>query len=110
KVNEGATFHKSIAAYPKLFNKIYISMCEAGEMSGTLDVILIRLAEFTEAQSQLNSRVRSAMAYPVLIVVFVTIILMALFVFVVPKIMAVYDAVPELVMPWYTELVFDISG
>lgn len=110
KVNEGATFHKSIAQYPKIFNKIYISMCEAGEMSGTLDIILLRLAEFTEAQSALTSKVKSAMAYPVLIVVFVTLILMGLFVFVVPKIMAVYDAVPELVMPWYTKLVFDISG
>jgi general secretion pathway protein F len=110
KVNEGATLHKSIAAYPKLFNKIYVSMCEAGEMSGTLDVILIRLAEFTEAQSELNSKIRGAMAYPILIVVFVTIILMGLFVYVVPKIMAVYESMPDKVLPWYTSLVFGMSG
>lgn len=110
KVNEGATFHKSIAAYPKLFNKIYVSMCEAGEMSGTLDVILLRLAEFTEAQAALNSKVRGAMAYPILITLAVTGILMGLFVYVVPKIMTVYESMPDKPLPWYTLLVFDISG
>lgn len=109
-VNEGATFHKSIAKYPKIFNKIYISMCEAGEMSGTLDVILIRLAEFTEAQHALNSRVRSAMLYPVLMFVITTAILMVLFIFVVPKIMTIFDSSPELVLPWYTKMVFGFSG
>jgi general secretion pathway protein F len=110
KVNEGATLHKSIALYPKLFNKIYVSMAEAGEMSGTLDVILIRLAEFTEAQAALNSKIRGAMAYPILIVVFVTAILMGLFVYVVPKIMAVYETMPDKVLPWYTTIVFGMSG
>jgi general secretion pathway protein F len=109
-VNEGATFHKSIAKYPKIFNKIYISMCEAGEMSGTLDVILIRLAEFTEAQHALNSRVRSAMLYPVLMFFITTGILMVLFIFVVPKIMTIFESSPELTLPWYTQMVFNFSG
>jgi general secretion pathway protein F len=110
QVNEGIAFNKAIGKYPKIFNKIYVSMSEAGEMSGTLDVILIRLAEFTEAQSELNAKIRSALAYPIFIVVFVTLILMGLFVYVIPKITAVYDATPEMVMPWYTKLVFDMSG
>jgi general secretion pathway protein F len=50
------------------------------------------------------------MAYPILIVVFVTAILMGLFVYVVPKIMAVYESMPEKVLPWYTTLVFNMSG
>jgi general secretion pathway protein F len=109
-VNEGATFHKSIAKYPKIFNKIYVSMCEAGEMSGTLDVILLRLSEFTEAQHALTSKVRSAMLYPILMFVITTALLMVLFIFVVPKIMTVFDASPDLVLPWYTVMVFNISG
>jgi general secretion pathway protein F len=109
-VNEGATFHKSIAKYPKIFNKIYISMCEAGETSGTLDVILIRLAEFTEAQNALTSRVRAAMIYPILMFVITTGLLMLLFVFVVPKIMVIFDSNPDLVLPWYTKMVFGMSG
>lgn len=109
-VNEGATFNKSIAKYPKIFNKIYVSMCEAGEMSGTLDVILLRLAEFTEAQHALNSRVRSAMLYPVLMFFITTAILMVLFIFVVPKIMAIFESSPDLTLPWYTKMVFGFSG
>ncbi len=109
-VNEGASFHKAIAKYPKIFSKIYISMCEAGETSGTLDVILIRLAEFTEAQSALSSKVRAAMIYPILMFVVTTALLMLLFVFVVPKIMVIFDSNPDLVLPWYTKAVFNLSG
>ena len=45
---------------------MYVSMSEAGEMSGTLDVILIRLAEFKEAQTELNAKIKAAMLYPIL--------------------------------------------
>ena len=45
-------------------------MCEAGEMSGTLDVILIRLAEFKEAQTELGAKVKSAMLYPIMMLGF----------------------------------------
>jgi general secretion pathway protein F len=109
-VNEGAAFHKAIAKYPKIFNKVYVSMSEAGESSGTLDVILIRLAEFTEAQNALNSKVRAAMVYPILMFVVTTALLMLLFIFVVPKIMVIFDSNPDLVLPWYTKAVFNLSG
>jgi general secretion pathway protein F len=109
-VNEGATLNKSIAKYPKIFSKIFISMCEAGEMSGTLDIILIRLAEFTESQNELNSKIRSAMLYPILMFVVTGALMMLLFIFVVPKIMTIFDSTPELVLPWYTVVVFNISG
>ncbi len=55
-VNEGGSFNKALSKYPKVFDKIYIAMCEAGEMTGTLDVILIRLAEFKESQNALASK------------------------------------------------------
>lgn len=109
-VNEGATLNKSMAKYPKIFNKIYVSMCEAGEMSGTLDTILLRLAEFTESESELNSKVKSAMLYPILMVVITTGLLMVLFIFVVPKIMTIFETSPDLVLPWYTVMVFNLSG
>jgi general secretion pathway protein F len=109
-VNEGSTFNKAIGKYPRIFNKVYISMCEAGETSGTLDVILIRLAEFTESENALTSKIRSAMLYPILMFFITISLLMVLFIFVVPKIMGIFDASPELVLPWYTKMVFDISG
>jgi general secretion pathway protein F len=84
-------------------------MCEAGEMSGTLDVILIRLAEFTEAQNELNSKVRSAMLYPIIMFVFVLVMLGVLFVFVIPKMQTIFESA-ELKLPWYTEVVIAASG
>lgn len=109
-VNEGGAFHKALSKYPKVFDRIYISMCEAGEMTGTLDVILLRLAEFTESQSDLQSKVKSAMLYPVLMLFFSMILLAILFIFVVPKIVVVFESEPELKMPWYSTLVINISG
>jgi general secretion pathway protein F len=109
-VNEGTALYKSLQKYPKIFDIIYLSMVEAGEMSGTLDTILIRLAEFKEAQSKLNSKVRSAMVYPLLMFVFTMILLGILFVFVIPKITAVFDSTPDLTLPWYTIVVIDFSG
>lgn len=108
-VNEGVSFHKGLQKYPKIFNNIYITMCEAGEASGTLDVILLRLAEFTEAENELNSKVKSAMLYPIIMVCFVTIMLGVMFVFVIPKMQAIFEGA-ELKLPWYTEVVIGLSA
>jgi general secretion pathway protein F len=109
-VNEGSTFNKALSKYPSIFNNIYISMCEAGETSGTLDVILIRLAEFTEAQNELRSKVKGALTYPVIMLVVTTALLSFLFIFVIPKMMAVFESFPNLQLPWYTEAIILVSG
>lgn len=109
-VNEGGGFHKALEKYPKVFDKIYISMCEAGEMSGTLDVILLRLAEFKEAQSEMSTKVKSALMYPVLMMVLSMLMLAGLFIFIIPQIVEVFESSPELKLPWYTLVIIDISG
>ena len=109
-VNEGGNLHKALARYPNIFNTIYISMCEAGEMSGTLDVILIRLAEFTEAQNELRSKVKGAMTYPIIMLSVTLALLFFLFIFVVPKMVTVFESSPNLTLPWYSELIISISG
>lgn len=108
-VNEGGSFHKALSKYPRIFDTIYISMCEAGEMSGTLDVILLRLAEFKESQAAITAKVRSAMVYPA-VMFFATIGLLGVMsVFVIPKITEVFESSPELVLPWYTKAVIGMS-
>lgn len=109
-VNEGGSLHKAMEKYPKIFDKMYVSMCEAGEMSGTLDTILIRLAEFKEAQTELASKVKSAMLYPILMLAFTGLLLGALFIYVIPKMVEVFNSSPELKLPWYTIVVINISG
>lgn len=108
-VNEGGSLYKGLQRYPKIFNKIYISMCEAGELSGTLDIILIRLAEFLEAQHELNSKVRSAMIYPSIMITFTMLVMIGLFVFLVPKMREVFDAEEGLELPMISQLVFGLS-
>ncbi|QDK45174.1 type II secretion system protein GspF [Bdellovibrio sp. ZAP7] len=101
-VNEGSPFAKALQKYPTIFTKIYVSMVEAGEMSGSLDVILMRLAEFTEAQAELRAKVSSAMTYPVIMLVVTTALLSFLFIFLIPKMVTVFESTPNLVLPWYT--------
>lgn len=109
-VNEGSTFNKALSKYPNVFNNIYVTMVEAGETSGTLDVILIRLAEFTEAQNELRSKVKGALTYPVVMLVVTLGMLTFLFIFVIPKMVTVFEGFPGAQLPWYTELVFSFSG
>jgi len=109
QVNEGVAFHKTLRKYPKIFDKIFVSMVEAGEASGTLDVILLRLAEFTEARSELNAKIKSALLYPVVMTIFMTLILAVMFIFVIPQMISIFDDA-EIQLPWYTMAVIDFSS
>ncbi|KHD87745.1 MAG: general secretion pathway protein GspF [Bdellovibrio sp. ArHS] len=108
-VNEGSPFHKALSKYPNIFTNIYISMVEAGEMSGSLDVILMRLAEFTEAQADLRAKVSSAMTYPIIMMAVTLGLLGFLFVFLIPKMVTVFESAPNLQLPWYTVTLIDAS-
>ncbi len=108
-VNEGSPFYKALAKYPHIFDNIFVSMCEAGEMSGSLDVILLRLADFTESAARLRQKVSSALTYPIIMLVVVFVIVMGLFTFVIPKMMTIFESSPELHLPWYTLVIVDIS-
>ncbi len=109
QVNEGSPLHKAMRKYPKIFNNIFLTMVEAGEMSGTLDMILMRLAEFTEAQNELNSKIRSAMLYPVIMMIFTMGMLVVLFIYVIPKVTAIFEQTDQK-LPWFSVMVISISG
>lgn len=108
-VNEGLSLHKALGKYPNVFSNIFLSMAEAGEMSGTLDVILLRLAEFTEAQAELRQRVKSATTYPIIMLVVITLVIFGLFTKVLPEILGVFESFDGMVLPWYTVLISQIS-
>ncbi len=108
QVNEGSTLQKAMLKYPKVFDTIFVSMVGAGEMSGSLDVILLRLAEFTEARSELKSRVQSALMQPMITIIAMILILMGMFVYILPTITTILiDQGVEI--PWYTQIVIDAS-
>lgn len=109
QVNEGSPFHKALSRYPHIFSKIYLSMAEAGEASGALDIILMRLAEFLEAAADLRQRLSAALTYPIIMLVVVLGVMLGLFTFVIPKIVTVFQSFPELTLPWYTQAVIYVS-
>jgi general secretion pathway protein F len=101
RVNEGASLADALADHPKIFVPLYVNMVRSGEASGALDVVLTRLADFTEKQARLRGRLSAAMIYPILMVVVGTGILTFLLMYVVPQITQVF-AEQKVVLPWLT--------
>jgi general secretion pathway protein F len=91
RVAEGASLSRALAAEPKIFSESYVSMVSAGEASGALDVVLERLADFLEEQEQVRSRVVSAMAYPLLMVLVGSGVMLFLLTVVIPKIVVIFE-------------------
>src|SRR3989339_312431 len=85
KVRSGSDFSEAITSYPRVFSKIYVNMIKAGEASGQLDVILIRLAEFLESAEALKREIKSAMTYPVISLSLIVLIVVGLMVFIIPQ-------------------------
>ncbi|MDP9764265.1 type II secretion system F family protein [Deinococcus enclensis] len=69
-VESGTPFSEAIAKHPKVFNRLYINLVRAGETSGTLDMVLERIAAFQEKDLALRGKIKSAMTYPVIVLVF----------------------------------------
>lgn len=94
-VNEGNALTTALAEHPKLFSRIYTNMVQAGEASGSLDVVLDRLAEFGENQHALRSRIRAAMIYPIFMALVGVVVLFLLITFIVPSITSVFEGTQQ---------------
>ena len=92
RVMEGHTLAGGLAEFPRVFPEIYRATISAGEQSGYLDAILERLADYTENRELLRQRVLGAMLYPIVLSVMCFAIVSGLLVFVVPKVVAVFEA------------------
>jgi general secretion pathway protein F len=112
KVNEGGALGDAMNEHPKVFPEIYTNMVRSGETAGNLDAVLVRLADFMDAQIELRSKVSSAMAYPILMTIVGSLVLGFLMTVVVPPIASIFaDSGKSL--PWNTQLlvwVADIAG
>jgi len=109
KVNEGASLADALAEHPKVFTDLYVNMIRAGESSGALDVVLVRLADFTETQAQLRNKLIGAMLYPAIMVVVGMVIVGILFVVVIPKVTKIFEDM-NVTLPWTTRLLIALSS
>jgi type IV pilus assembly protein PilC len=107
-IEGGSTFSEGLAQHPKVFNKLFVNMVKAGELGGVLEVVLKRLAEFSEKAQKIKGKVKAALFYPVAVLVVAVGIMLLLMVFVVPKFKEVFGGM-GMKLPGFTELVLGIS-
>ena len=108
RVNEGASLADALAAHPRVFTTLYVNMIRAGESSGALDVVLVRLADFTESQARLRAKVTATMIYPIAMLVVGILVLAALFTVVIPKITKIFEDT-KATLPWTTKILIGAS-
>nr|WP_320013323.1 type II secretion system inner membrane protein GspF [uncultured Desulfobacter sp.] len=108
-IEEGNSFADALGAHPQVFSAVYINMVKAGEASGTLEVVLERLADFSEKREDTKKKVQASLAYPVFMAVIGFLVLVFLLTFIVPNITKIFtDMNHELPMP--TQMLLGISG
>ncbi len=106
---EGQSFAQALSQYPKIFPPLYVNMVRAGETSGTLEIVLERLADITEKQQDLNNRIQTALAYPVFMCIIGTVVLFVLLTYIVPSITAIFLDMGQ-TLPTPTRLLIFLSG
>ena len=107
-VVEGRTLADAMKAHPRVFNDLYVNMVRAGEASGALDLVLMRLADYTERAAQLRNKVRSALTYPVVAGLVSGGILFFLLSYVVPKVTRIFAETKQ-ELPTMTVILLAIS-
>lgn len=107
-IRNGSSFSEALAKHPKIFNKIYIGLIRAGEVSGQLDVILLDLAKFMEISEENRSKVKSALIYPGVLITVCLLVCAFLMVFVLPSFANIF-ASSGVELPAPTRILMDIS-
>ena len=108
-VEGGLLLSQAMARHPKIFDRLYISMVEAGEAAGILDTVLDRVAIQIEKATQLKRRVKGAMMYPTMVLCFATLVLVGLLMFLVPVFVRIFATLNGK-LPTLTQYVVNVSN
>ncbi|MGB7748063.1 MAG: type II secretion system F family protein [Verrucomicrobiia bacterium] len=107
-IEGGSTFSEALAQHPKVFNRLFVNMVKAGELGGVLEVVLKRLAEFSEKAQKIKGKVKAALFYPVAVLIVAVGILALLLIMVIPKFKEVFTGM-GVKLPGFTVFVLAIS-
>ncbi len=108
-VQDGGMLSEAMAQHPQAFSSLYINMVKSGEMSGNLDVVLKRLAEFSEKDLETQAKVKSSLVYPALIMVVGALTIFVLLTFVVPRVTVMFEDMTE-TLPLPTVILIVVSN
>jgi len=108
-VESGTSFSESLKRHPKVFDEVFISLVAAGEVSGTLDTSLERIANQKEKDAEILSKIRGAMIYPVIVLVVMLAVVIFMVVKVLPSVEEVYRDLPGATLPLVTRVMLGIS-
>jgi type IV pilus assembly protein PilC len=110
-IESGSSLSEALAAYPKVFNPLYLNMVRAGELGGVLEITLRRLSEFMEKAQKIKGKVKAAMFYPTAVLLVAVVMMSLLMVFVIPKFKTVFEGLLNgASMPKFTLFVLGISN
>lgn len=107
-IEQGGTLSDALIKHSKVFDTLYISMVRAGEAGGVLDQVLNRLAVFMEARNRLTQQVRSAMTYPVVVMVIAVSVFYGMLTLVLPTFSGLFNSLGS-ELPAYTKFLITIS-
>jgi type IV pilus assembly protein PilC len=108
-VESGVILSVALARHPRVFSRLYVSMVEAGEASGTLDLVLDRVAAQIEKETKIKRRVKGAMIYPTLVLAFASLVLTGMLLFLVPIFVDIFKQLHGQ-LPMLTQLVVNASN
>ncbi|MCI0339954.1 MAG: type II secretion system F family protein [Planctomycetales bacterium] len=112
RVTQGASFGDALEQHPEVFSDLYVNMIRAGEASGNLDEVLLRLSDYSLKQSRLRNKVMTALTYPMIMCVVGAIVVIVLMKFAVPNILKILQHVKkkDAALPVTTQLLMTISN
>jgi general secretion pathway protein F len=109
QVNEGKSLTEGMSVFPRIFPPFYLNMVRAGEASGTINLVLERLADFSENQQALMSKIKSAMYYPIAVLSIGSAVIFLLMTFLVPKITGIFADMHQ-TLPLVTIILITVSN
>jgi type II secretion system protein F len=107
-IEEGTSFAEALGLYPHVFSSVYINMVAAGESSGTLEIVLERLAEFAERREETKQKIRASLAYPFVMAIIGFLVLVILLAYIVPGIIQIFSDMNQ-ALPWPTLILINAS-
>ena len=109
EVNKGSTLADAFKLFPRHFSSLFVNMVRAGEESGSLEIVLRRLADFLESQNEMRSKIVATLAYPTLMLIVAVVVVFFLVTFVIPTVTGIFAEMKQ-ALPLPTLILLGISG